>query len=257
VTVHKGYKVQAALCCDRLPIISRTVPTFDKWRRFREEWAAENNVATRPSDDLVFMRFPFHWLESQEEIDYRKRQQVIGTKAEIGEQAGIEGLLRQEGLDFDFSAFEKQESGTTAKEKQLEEVEVDDPRSALQRRERCLWLIVRYKDHKEWQFPTVDHVPTESMRETLQKLCLHHFGPKVSPYYVGMSPFAMHKCKDTSLGLKGNKTFFYRSHWIPDNEFSLPEDSPVEDWRFVTREELHQLLPRDSWRTVRYGLPLE
>eukprot|EP00397_Hematodinium_sp_SG-2012_P063927 GEMP01089304.1.p1 GENE.GEMP01089304.1~~GEMP01089304.1.p1 ORF type:complete len:295 (+),score=60.64 GEMP01089304.1:61-885(+) len=256
VSVHKGYKIRAALCCDRLPLKSPSVEAFEKWNSFREKWALKTDCAVRIPDDLVFMRFPFHWLESAAEIEYKKRQQVTGTEAQ-GEQSGVDALLENEGLGFDFGDLADVESGPQEKKKQTSAKIDDDPRSPFQREERCIWLIVKYKGQDHWQFPAVDHVPRQSMRETLQKLCLDHFGPMMSPYFVGMAPFARLKRKEEACGLKGNNTFFYRCHWMPGSKVVLDADSPVEDYKFATRDELKEFLPAPNWRSVRYGLPLE
>jgi len=267
VSVHKGYKVQAALCCDRLPLVSRQIAAFEEWRKYHEEWQIENACNVRPSNDLVFMRFPFHWLESPEEKEYKKRQQITGTKAEKGNLSGVDALLDEEGLDFDFQSYETKSTTCSAGPKVdvgNNSAAAEDVRDPQSRKERCLWLVVRYRGENEWQFPTIDHTPTESMRETLQKMWLNHFGPKTSAHYVGMTPFAVRKSRydastEAKMGLKGRKTFFYRSHWLPsyDTAAEIPRDSPVEDWRFATRDELSTLLSRENWRTVRYGLPLE
>lgn len=249
--------MQAALCCDRLPLKCPSIEAFVKWNKFREEWGLKTECSLQIPDDLTFMRFPFHWLQSEAEIEYKKRQQVIGTRVQ-GDESGVGGLISNEGLDFDYTDLEDARTDGPKVETKASEDELDlDPHSPFQRGSRCLWLLVRYKGQEHWQFPVVDHVPQESMRETLQKLCFNHFGPFMSPYLVGMTPMAMLKERAEVRGLKGSKTFFYRSHWIPESEVHLPDDGPVEDYRFVTREELKELLPAPSWRSVRYGIPLE
>lgn len=66
ISVHKGLKVQAAVCVERPPL-RFLEPDFKKrWRAFREAWELRTNNQLSVEDELVFMRFHFHFFQDRQ-----------------------------------------------------------------------------------------------------------------------------------------------------------------------------------------------
>jgi len=65
ISVHKGLKIQAALCVERPPL--RVIePDFKRqWRVFREAWDLRTNNQLSIDDEIVFMRFHFHFFQDR------------------------------------------------------------------------------------------------------------------------------------------------------------------------------------------------
>lgn len=274
ISVHKGLKIQAALCVERPP--TRVLePDFKRrWRAFREAWEkrTDNNLAI--DDDIVFMRFHFHFLEGGGSGKRAAGSLQLGGVGSVGlgseadslvsqsgeEPAGVDALLSQEGLgDLAFPEQGKRKSRRRRTQKTaVTKTDDSDVKSIERLSNRSLFLVTRSNDAKHWAFPKADRAHGEPMRETLLKLCDRQLGSKFSPYIVGACPFTYYKRKTASIpGLDGRKTFYYRARLVPGMAIVPPDDSPVSDWAWCSREELPQYLGEGEWRAVRDTLPLD
>lgn len=76
-SIHQGYKLQASLLIDRLPLKMVEADYAKKWREFRVDWEERTENGPVINDDITFMRFPFQFLISPEEIEYKKRMERL------------------------------------------------------------------------------------------------------------------------------------------------------------------------------------
>eukprot|EP00927_Polykrikos_kofoidii_P032107 TRINITY_DN27446_c0_g1_i1.p1 TRINITY_DN27446_c0_g1~~TRINITY_DN27446_c0_g1_i1.p1 ORF type:complete len:377 (-),score=41.48 TRINITY_DN27446_c0_g1_i1:82-1212(-) len=65
ISVHKGWKIQASLCVERPPLRMLDPEFAVRWREFRKTWEERTGNAISLSDELVYMRLYFHFLEAR------------------------------------------------------------------------------------------------------------------------------------------------------------------------------------------------
>lgn len=95
ISLHGGYKVQAALCVDRLPLVYEEPPYEIRWREFKAEWEAKTHNGLQLSDEITFMKFPFHFFETEQ---IQKQKEELISKTGDAEVSELELLLSQEGF---------------------------------------------------------------------------------------------------------------------------------------------------------------
>lgn len=270
ISVHKGYRIQTALCVDRLPLRFQSPSHEEQWRLFKEAWDRRTNNHLSVDDDIVYMRFHFQFLQlpSKKQVQAPpKREQLeeAGSPRGVAQLPGpaeggdsVDALVSGEGLDL---MFPEERKGRRRRKKVKEEVKVviddSDVRSPLRLANRCVFLVVKYGNR--WTFPTADRAHSESMRNTLHKLCDRQLGISFRPHLVGTCPFTFMKRKNEALpGIDGRKIFFYRAHHVDgQTEIQIPEDSPVMDYAWLTHEELPRYIGASTWAAVKEGLPLD
>jgi len=288
ISVHKGLKIQAALCVERPPT-QVLEPDFKKrWRAFREAWELRTNNNLTITDEIAFMRFYFHFLgdkAAMRELSGGSTAQVAsgsrapGAGAEEEDDAsespggelaqvlvpkgdaagGLDGLLAGEGLDLAFPQSRRK----TARRKRVQQVqqEVRDEegmRSLKRLSDRSLFLLVKYGSGSGWTFPKADRAHGQAMREALLRLCARQFGQRFEPYIVGACPFAHRKLRsDRHPGVEGRKVFYYRARVLPGMVPAPPSDSAVIDWAWCSRDELPRYLGTGEWYSLRDCLPLD
>mmetsp|Transcript_24809 Transcript_24809/g.53959 ORF Transcript_24809/g.53959 Transcript_24809/m.53959 type:complete len:340 (-) Transcript_24809:51-1070(-) len=282
ISVHKGFKVQAALCVERPPLLIQEPEFKKRWRQFKEAWEKSTGNNLKIDDDIVFMRYHFQFL-----VDPRSARSLAGggASAQLSAESqanapsvaassgdlvsggdsspantSLDKMLAGEGLDLAFPDLGRK---TVKKKKVARRVEatVDDAdvRALKRLANRTLFLLVRYQGGNKWTFPKADRAHGQPMRDTLEELC-EQFGEDFDPYILGACPFA-HRKRGSSRdpGIKGRKVFYYRGRVLPGvNGFlSLEEDSNIKDWAWCSRDELPMYLDENEWACVREGLPLD
>uniref|UniRef100_A0A7S1LGU7 Nudix hydrolase domain-containing protein n=1 Tax=Alexandrium catenella TaxID=2925 RepID=A0A7S1LGU7_ALECA len=282
ISVHKGLKIQAALCVERPP--TKVIePDFKRrWRAFKEAWELRTANSLTIQDEIVFMRFFFHFLgdktaqrelaggsTAQVEAGKKEEEEEAATKA-AGELAkvltpkgetagGLDRLLADEGLDLAFP----QPRRKTARRRRVqtgpaEQQEEEGMRSLRRLSDRSLFLVVQYAAGGSWTFPKAERVHGQAMREALLRLCARQLGQRFEPYIVGACPFVHRKLRsDRHPGIEGRKIFYYRARLVPGMTPAPPGDSPVADWAWCSRDELPRYLGNGEWLTLRDSLPLD
>lgn len=273
ISVHKGLKIQAAICVERPPTRVLEPDYKTRWNAFRETWERRTNNDLTVEDEIVFMRFHFHFLEGgsgskraaaslssgqQGSLDGDASSSLLPQQAEAA--GGLDALLSQEGLaDLSFPEQGKRRTRRRRVQKQVAmKVDDSDLRSLERLSGHSLYLLVRLPGAAHWTFPKADRAHGEPMRETLLKLCARQLGAKFSPYIVGACPFTYRKRRSGHLpGIEGRKIFYYRARLTPGMVVAPPDDSLVEDWAWCSRDELSSYLGDSEWHTVRHGLPID
>mmetsp|Transcript_4378 Transcript_4378/g.8769 ORF Transcript_4378/g.8769 Transcript_4378/m.8769 type:complete len:363 (+) Transcript_4378:59-1147(+) len=283
ISAHKGLKVQAALCVERPPL-QVLEPDFKKrWLEFRESWEARTGNQLTVQDEIVFMKYHFHFFGDN--VAYRALTsggaarlaagRGGGTRrgiARAGKSALSDALVPQSGTEDSLDqllsgtgidlAFPDQKGRATQRRlvqrKRAESVDDSSLRSLQRLRRKSLYLVVRYRDAPAWTFPKADRPHGMAMREVLLRLCESQMGPNFEPYLVGACPFAYRKrLSGQRTGINGRKVFYYRARLPPGMDARPPSDGSVADWAWCSREELPQRIRDGEWRAVRDGLPLD
>eukprot|EP00386_Alphamonas_edax_P001771 GDKI01005326.1.p1 GENE.GDKI01005326.1~~GDKI01005326.1.p1 ORF type:complete len:327 (-),score=84.92 GDKI01005326.1:268-1248(-) len=257
VSVHKGYKVQASLVLDRLPLQYKEAEYEKEFRLFKEQWMQRTATDVQTNDELIFMGYADQFIETEEEK--KKKQRLLQTTGDAA-VSELEHLLAQEGLDM--STMQRRERRKKrGKEKQEAEIEMTD--AGLQNinrlRDETLYLLVKYQEHDSWMFPLVDRVHGHSMRDTLSRLVAEQLNP-MEPYLVGTCPFAFDKRKfaNDTIGIEGRKVFYYRGHWVPgSSNLELSKQSPVADFAWCSAKELPTMLSERKLHAVRPAIFLD
>lgn len=292
ISVHKNYKIQAALCIERPPTRVLEPDFRRRWREFKTSWEKRTGNSISLSDELVFMRFFFQWLgdtTKERQISSGGSLQLItsgrgaggggkasrragwgdaesgGALARAGgaqaEPGGLDSLLATQGLDLAFP-----EHGRKVQRRRRVEhkaaVAIDDSNIKDVRRlaSNSLFLVVRYAAGARWTIPKADRVHGEGMRETLLKMCERQLGPELSPHVIGACPFSHRKrrCeRGPDVGVHGRKIFYYRARVPLTGAAISPADGLVSDYAWCSRGELSLYLSENEWHAVRDGLPLD
>uniref|UniRef100_A0A7S1F357 Nudix hydrolase domain-containing protein n=1 Tax=Noctiluca scintillans TaxID=2966 RepID=A0A7S1F357_NOCSC len=257
ISVHKGFKIQAALCVERPPLEVLEPDHKKRWNKFRDAWERRTKNAATIQDEIVFMRYHFQFLEA--ETKSRRALTSQSSESAVAVSGGdLDSLISGEGLNLTFP--ERRRVVHRKKVAKKVEVKLDDTdlRSAQRLSRQSLYLLARYPGAAHWTFPKVDRVHGDSMMETVMKLCGRQLGDKFAPYVLGSCPFAHWKRRDgKSPGIQGRKIFYYRARLVPGMQVVLPGESPLEDWAWLSREELRERLGRLEWDKIRDCLPLD
>lgn len=266
ICVHKGFKLQAALCIDRLPTKFVEPQAVSRWRSFAYDWRARTNTELELEEPIVYMRFPFHFLPTAQEkakaladlarsrstdASYRGATalRLSPSESETEARTLTEKAVRSEGLDFGFEDLVEKEHVTTVG-KEAEKVEVDvDARSITKVPERVLHLLIR--QHSDWTLPIVDKEPGETMTEACSRAA-DKVGLDV--HLVSSCPMlhVKRRFRRSDLGFIGTKTYFYRAHVIPTTRgalSNLKSGGEIADWAWLPHEEVGSYLAKEAfWR---------
>jgi len=94
ISVHKGLKLQAAICVERPPL-SVVEPEYNqRWRAFKEAWELRTNNQLTLEDEIVFMRFHFHFFQDRkatEALEAGAMPQVLSGGSGGGGSGGGSG----------------------------------------------------------------------------------------------------------------------------------------------------------------------
>ncbi|CAK9048080.1 unnamed protein product [Durusdinium trenchii] len=280
ISVHKGLKIQGALCVERPPLQIVEPDYKQKWRAFKEAWDLRTGNHLTMDDEIVFMRFHFHFLQDKAATQALAAGEApallrgLGSKSGGGRKRGsasklatsvstdtlvaamspkaargLDSLVGEEGVDLAFPELGRKAVKRRKVEKRKEEkVDDSDQRSLRRLRSHSLFLLVRYKNAKHWTFPKADRLQGQGMRETLLGLADNQLGPDLRPYLVGACPFSYRKrLSNQNPGIQGRKIFYYRARLLPSSEVALPETTPVSDWAWFNRQELESNLEEGEW----------
>ncbi|KAI1404019.1 39S mitochondrial ribosomal protein L46-domain-containing protein [Hypoxylon fuscum] len=131
----------------------------------------------------------------------------------------------------------------------------NDVRRLDRKLDRTLYLIVQGSDGK-WQFPTED-VPTEEhLHETAARALESAAGVNMNTWMVGRVPVA-HLVRqpefneDTSLKQRGEKVFFMKGRIMAGQADLKANKLGLQDFNWLTKEELMEKLPTDYFHSVR------
>jgi len=284
ISVHKGVKVQAALCVERPPLQVLEPGFKQRWLEFRESWQARTGNQLTVQDELVFMKYHFHFFGDKEAYRAltsggiarlaagrgggggRKVAAVTNRSAltdalvaRSGTEDGLDQLLSGTGIDL---AYPEERGRATqrrqAQRRQAPKFDESSFRSLQRLRRHSLYLVVRYRDAPAWTFPKVDRPHGMVMREVLLRLCEAQLGLDFEPYIVGACPFAYRKrLSSLHMGINGRKVFYYRARLPPGMDVAPPSDGSVADWAWCSREELPRRIQDGEWLALRDGLPLD
>eukprot|EP00439_Symbiodinium_sp_Y106_P024034 s5831_g2.t3 len=247
-----------------------------------EAWELRTKNCLSLEDELVFMRFHFHFFQDVAATQAlaagaapqlsvgsasgggRKRrgsgtsrvssgavstESLVAAMVPKATKTGLESLLGEEGVDLTFPELGRKTSQRRKVErKKMETVDDMDVKSQRRLVDKSLFLLVRYGAASKWTFPKADRLHGQSMRETLLALAEHQLGHDFTPYLVGACPFTYRKRKSAQYpGIQGRKIFYYRARLVPGSELVLPGETPVKDWAWYSRKELEEHLDEGEW----------
>ncbi|KAI2637401.1 39S mitochondrial ribosomal protein L46-domain-containing protein [Xylaria nigripes] len=131
----------------------------------------------------------------------------------------------------------------------------NDVRKLDRKLDRTLYLVVKGRDDK-WKFPTKD-VPTDMTLHEVAELALEHAaGVNMNTWMVGRVPVAhmvtQHEYnEDNSLKSHGRKVFFLKARIMAGQADLTNNKLGLNDFNWLTREELRAKFDRDYFRAIR------
>ncbi|KAG7290812.1 hypothetical protein NEMBOFW57_000816 [Staphylotrichum longicolle] len=125
--------------------------------------------------------------------------------------------------------------------------------------DRTLYLVVRRGEGEGavWEFPT-GLVPTEeTLHETARRVLTEAAGPNMNTWIVGRVPVAHHVVKPVlaedgaSVVQRGEKVFFLKGRIMAGQADLSGNKYGLTDFKWLTREELQEVLPEKYYHSVR------
>lgn len=257
LSIHRGSKIAMSLCACRLP--SRFIePEYMKtFRVTKEEWEIRTDKKLNIADGLAYLKTPGHFLPSVDERVKKQRLSVGGRPDDASSNNAsninadeIDTLLAAEGIP-ELNAARHDLSGNSAAQ-HIDESSLD---SDNERNSHILWLVVKYKQNPDvWTFPFSHRRSSESAQTTLKRMSLEQIGHNF--YFPSFSPIQFRKLT-ASPGPEQTRLFYYKGLFASKHLGSkLPQNSPVAEIDWLTREELRETLPRATWLSIRDSIPL-
>ena len=258
--LHENSRVAAGLIVSRLPLKFEAPEAVEKFRVFQSEWQDKTGHDAVPSDSLVYMRLPSHFLPSPEERAKRKHGGFVsGSSSAISE---IDALTAVEGFRPLNGRKEAAKPGSFAQRKsRLAKPSSNAPPSSheyqsVKRKESdLLHLVVKYRlpseEVTDWTVPwSFYRSGTQAMKEVMSDITQNQLGLEV--FMPGYCPLGHRK-----MSASGNSTkiFFYRGLWIPGTS-NVKLGDQVVDFAWKTRAELSEALTAQTWQVVGSILPL-
>ncbi|KAK4044602.1 39S mitochondrial ribosomal protein L46-domain-containing protein [Parachaetomium inaequale] len=130
--------------------------------------------------------------------------------------------------------------------------------------DRTLYLVVRRGEGEgaRWEFPT-GVVPTEeALHETAARVLTESAGVNMNTWIVGRVPVAHHVVKPVlgddgaSVAEPGEKVFFLKGRIMAGQADLAGNKHSLTDFKWLTREELQDVLPADYYHSVRNMMEL-
>jgi hypothetical protein len=227
------------------------------FRVTKEEWEIRTDNKLNIADGLAYLKTPGHFLPSVDERVKKQRLSVEGRPDDASSNNSsninadeIDTLLATEGIP-ELNAARHDLSGNSAAQN-IDESSLD---SDNERNSHILWLVVKYKQNPDvWTFPFSHRRSCESAHTTLKRISLEQIGHNF--YFPSFSPIRFRKLTP-SLGLEQTRLFYYQGLLASKHLGSkLPQNSPVAEIDWLTREELRKTLPRATWLSIRDTIPL-
>ncbi|KAF2714686.1 hypothetical protein K504DRAFT_395271 [Pleomassaria siparia CBS 279.74] len=132
-----------------------------------------------------------------------------------------------------------------------------DLKSLNRQLQRTLYLVVKDKSG-QWMFPQ-DKMTKESLHVAAERIIVQSGGINMNTWVVGKVPIGHHQVDIPEESLKaspnpnelGYKTFFMKAR-IMAGQADLKENKlGLEDFKWLTREEIEKAVTFDYWRSVR------
>ncbi|KAI8952075.1 39S mitochondrial ribosomal protein L46-domain-containing protein [Xylaria longipes] len=270
------YRIRSGVILTRAPLITRALTPFENSFFFYQKRLNERLV-------LPFRHTFFFKKDTAADLDWRIKFEERGEIAakELGryyaqgrnawndellvgstlsnEERVREILLKDGELRVTEDGEEAPPDEIVPVERPMDRITEADKTNDIRRLDRALdrtlYLIVQRTDGY-WQFPT-EEVPTdEHLHQTATRALELAAGVNMNTWMVGRVPVA-HLVKqpkfneDTSLIQRGEKTFFHKARIMAGQADLKGNKMGLQDFNWLTREELKTKLDKDYFKAVR------
>ncbi|KAK9457037.1 39S mitochondrial ribosomal protein L46-domain-containing protein [Dipodascopsis uninucleata] len=131
----------------------------------------------------------------------------------------------------------------------------NDVHSLERKLDRSLYLLVTANGKSNWQFPTAEVLPSESLTTAAERMLTSMGGENMNTWIISNSPAVFHK--DESNGADnsfvGSKAFYLRSR-IFAGKFVPQEGSGIKDFAWVTKNEIEDYVDPEYWNKIKGAL---
>lgn len=206
--VAPSTSISSACVFERLPVV---MPDFPEWELDYLQWQHEFRLRT----------------------GFYKSLPKELTDQKAGPEETEEGGLREGGGGWEPSSL------TTAADRS------GDRRTTNRRLDQRLFLLLRSKQSKRWEFPWVSLQEGESTRagaERALKTALGTNHDSIQPYFVGNAPAAHFEQMSNDSEPKSAKLFFHRCQLIRGT-IEVAAESPWNDYAWVAKDEITEFIP--------------
>ncbi|KAK4239629.1 39S mitochondrial ribosomal protein L46-domain-containing protein [Achaetomium macrosporum] len=136
--------------------------------------------------------------------------------------------------------------------------EKNDVRRLDRKLDRTLYLVVRKGEGEDavWEFPGAIVPTQETLHETAARALAEAAGVNMNTWIVGRVPVAHHIVKpvfreDGKVAERGVKVFFLKGRIMAGQADLTGNKHRLTDFKWLTHEELKEVLPNDYYRSVR------
>ncbi|KEF52538.1 uncharacterized protein A1O9_11380 [Exophiala aquamarina CBS 119918] len=217
----------------------KNTPAMEQWRTHRQ---ARGGAAAR---DIG--RYNAHSPEAWND------EVLVGD--ETAQPAKIvEQLVAEEGRSEDFTGSgDPRYAGLM---RRTEADEKNDQKSLERSLTRTLYLLVKAKgDGELWKFPAGTLAATEGLKEAAQRILFASCGVNMNTFFVGNHPVGHYQghapASDTTM-VDGEKIFFMKARILAGQaDLSIAQNKNIEDFKWVSKEEVEKLVAPEYWLRVK------
>ncbi|XP_013775908.1 39S ribosomal protein L46, mitochondrial-like [Limulus polyphemus] len=193
-----------------------------------------------------------HELRIKEDINRAERIK----KGEIDE-SDLDASSKQTAQDFEDAATEELHKFQVAS--RVTDADIKGDQHSLERKlDAHLLLVVKQKlgnDHR-WVLPQCIRLEGETMRQAAERVLYETCGHNLKAIFLGNAPAGFYKYKYPKAargnGILGAKVFFFKAQIRNGNvsQKAIQNNTDVEDFLWLTRQELTDKLQQDYLKTV-------
>ncbi|XP_076313599.1 mitochondrial ribosomal protein L46 isoform X2 [Tachypleus tridentatus] len=231
----------SAVALERKPVITKEKSTFEK--KFYDMLQQMELRGSLLSD---------HELRNKEDMNRAERIK----RGEIDE-SDLDAASKQTAQDFEDAATEELNKFQVAS--RVTDADIKGDQHSLERKlDAHLLLVVKQKlgNDYRWVLPQSIRLEGETMRQAAERVLYETCGKNLKAIFLGNAPAGFYKYKYPKAargnGILGAKVFFFKAQIQKGNisQKAIQDNSNVEDFLWLTRQELTDKLQQDYLKTV-------
>ncbi|XP_064607099.1 large ribosomal subunit protein mL46-like [Liolophura sinensis] len=238
VVGSQGWQLWSAVCIERPAVITQPMTDLEKaylsdLLQVEHEHSYLSEHEIRHKNDLL-------------KAEQNRMQDDVGD-ADI-DSVKQTALDQEDVWESEFQAFTPADRITDADRK-------NDMKSLRRKLDRKLFFIIKQKlgDTTNWVLPQGYCAQGESLRQAAERVLQTQVGPVAKAIFMGNVPCGFYKYKfpsalQTQTKSLGVKLFFFKAYWLNGE---IQKGADVEDYLWLTKDELLQYLKSDYYKTIK------
>ncbi|TVY47448.1 54S ribosomal protein L17, mitochondrial [Lachnellula occidentalis] len=260
------YTTKTGILLSRPPLLTRPNTSFEDAYFFYQKRLHERLA-------LPFSRYFYFKSDTPADVLYKKQAKERGGAAarELGGYTGYgdtawnDELLVGDGISSsahkidvlikDGSAKTEdeldEEMGVQALKRHTEADRKRDEKALDRKLVRTLYLVVKSEETGEWGFPEGEVVGRENLNQAAERVLVQSAGLNMNTWIVGHAPIGHYVSPPPAPSIPGSKTFFMKGRIMAGQADLAENQYGLEDFKWLTREELQKCLGKKYFSNVR------